>query len=83
MISTLTPTGIHIPASGISPATPPLLESYSCAATFKGHTLVGHGTGGCTFAIPKKKSKGKTLKVTVTVRYEGTSKAFPYSFKVT
>jgi hypothetical protein len=79
----LTPSGLTLPPSGALLPTTPAPDSYTCTATFKGHTLVGHGTGGCTFAIPKKKSKGKTLKVTVTVQYEGASKAFPYSFKVT
>jgi len=79
----VTPTGLSLPPSGGLLPTAPAPESYTCTATFKGHTLVGHGTGGCTFAIPKKKSRGKTLKVTVTVQYEGASKAFPYSFKVT
>jgi hypothetical protein len=79
----VTPSGLTLPPSGALLPTTPAPDSYTCTATFKGHALVGHGTGGCTFAIPKKKSRGKTLKVTVTVQYEGASKAFPYSFKVT
>jgi len=78
---TVTPTGLTLPPSGgASSAAAP--ESYTCTATLGVKTLVGTGTGGCTFKIAKKKTKGKTLKVTVTVQYEGASKAFPYTFKV-
>ncbi len=52
-----------------------------------------HGEAGCEDArglrnrqlhgqVPKKKARGKTLSVTVTVVYQGATKAFPYSFKV-
>lgn len=80
---TVTPTGLTLPPTdGVSTAATPQPESYTCSATLAGRTLVGTGTGGCTFKIAKKKTKGKTLKVTVTVQYEGASKAFPYTFKV-
>lgn len=77
----VTPTGLNLPPDGAlnAPRTP---ESYSCAATLGGRLLRGAGTGGCTFVIPKKKSRGKRLSVMVTVNYEGVSKAFTYSFKV-
>jgi hypothetical protein len=78
---TVTPTGLALPPSG-GPTTSPQPESYACSAILGTKTLVGSGTGGCTFKIAKKKTRGKTLKVTVTVQYEGTSKAFPYTFKV-
>jgi hypothetical protein len=79
---TVTPTGLTLPPSGASGGSAPQPESYTCAATLGVKTLVGTGTGGCTFKIAKKKTKGKTLKVTVTVQYEGASKAFQYTFKV-
>jgi hypothetical protein len=77
----VTPTGLTLPPSGGGQATP-TPESYTCQATLNGRALKGAGIGGCTFKIAKKKTKGKTLKVTVTVQYEGISKAFPYTFKV-
>jgi len=79
---TVTPTGLTLPPTGALVSTAPPPESYTCTATLGTKTLVGTGTGGCTFKIAKKKTKGKTLKVTVTVQYEGASKAFPYTFKV-
>jgi hypothetical protein len=77
----VTPTGLTLPPAG-GVQTTPTPESYTCQATLGGHALKGAGIGGCTFKIAKKKTKGKTLKVTVTVQYEGASKAFPYAFKV-
>jgi hypothetical protein len=78
----VTPTGLTLPPSGATQQTTPTPESYTCQATLNGRALKGAGIGGCTFNIAKKKTKGKTLKVTVTVQYEGASKAFPYTFKV-
>ena len=78
----VTPTGLTLPPSGATLQSTPAPESYTCQATLNGRTLKGAGIGGCTFKIAKKKTKGKTLKVTVTVQYEGESKAFPYTFKV-
>jgi len=77
----VTPTGLHLPPDGAQNAvrTP---ESYSCTAKLGAKTLTGSGTGNCSLRIPKKKSRGKQLSVTVTVVYEGVTKAFPYSFKV-
>src|SRR5262249_10970747 len=77
----VTPTGLTLPPSG-SVSTPATPESYTCQATLNGRALKGSGIGGCTFKIAKKKTKGKALKVTVTVQYEGATKAFPYTFKV-
>jgi hypothetical protein len=78
----VSPTALKLPPDGRSAATPITPESYSCAVKLGAKTLVGTGTGNCTFKVPKKKSRGKTLNVTVTVVYEGVTKAFPYSFKV-
>lgn len=78
----VTPTGLKLPPDGRSAATPIMPESYTCTAKLGAKALAGTGTGGCTFKVPKKKSRGKTLGVTVTVVYQGATKAFPYSFKV-
>jgi hypothetical protein len=79
---TVTPTGVTLPPTGGLSPTAPKPDGYTCSATLKGRTLRGSGTGGCTFKVAKRKTRGKTLKVTVTVQYEGASKAFPYTFKV-
>ena len=76
------PTGLKLPPDGRSAATPIMPESYACTAKLGAKTLAGTGTGGCTFKVPKKKSRGKTLGVTLTVVYQGVTKAFPFSFKV-
>ncbi|HEY6069262.1 MAG TPA: hypothetical protein VIU81_11275 [Gaiellaceae bacterium] len=78
----VTPTALHLPPDGRAAATPLLPESYTCTAKLGAKTLVGTGTGSCTVKVPKKKARGKTLSVTVTVVYQGATKAFPYSFKV-
>jgi hypothetical protein len=78
----VTPTGLTLPPSGATISTTPVPESYTCTARLKGRNLAGSGTGGCTFKIAKKKTRGKTLKVSLTVTYQGTSKTFPYVFKV-
>jgi hypothetical protein len=74
-------TGVTLPPSGAvnSAQTPP--ETYSCTARLGQRALRGTGTGACTLAIPKK-SKRKTLRVTVTVAYQGATKAFTYTFRV-
>jgi hypothetical protein len=38
--------------------------------------------GGCTLRIAKKKTRGKTLNVVVTVVYEGATKSVPFTFTV-
>lgn len=77
----ITPVGLKLPPDGaLSLAR--TADSYSCKAKLGTRSLRGTGTGGCTFAIPKRKSKGKQLRVTVTVNYQGASKAFNYAFKV-
>lgn len=59
----------------------PQPESYACKASLKGRALAGTGKSGCAWRLPKT-ARGKTLKVVVTVVFEGTSASFPYSFKV-
>src|SRR2546423_4850260 len=54
----VTPAGLKLPAGGPIAATLP--ESYSCSAKVGQRVLRGSGTGGCTFALPKK-SRGKQL----------------------
>jgi hypothetical protein len=79
----LIPTGLHLPADGRTIAAMPVPESYTCKAKLGSRTLAGSGTGGCTFSIPKKKSKGKRLIVQLTVNYEGAVKTLPLTFRVT
>jgi hypothetical protein len=74
----VTPAGLKLPAGEASDAE---ADSYSCRAKVGQRALRGGGTGACTFAVPKK-SRGKQLRLTVTVNYEGASKSFAYSFKV-
>jgi hypothetical protein len=78
----VTPTGLKLPPDGRANATPPAAESYSCTAKLGARRLVGSGTGGCTFAIPKKKARGKRLTVVLTVNYQGATKTVPLTFKV-
>jgi hypothetical protein len=77
----LTPTSLRLPPDGRDIPAVPQPESYSCKATLNGKSIVGSGTGGCTWRMPKK-ARGETLKVVLTVTYQGTSKSFPYVFKV-
>ena len=78
----ITPTAVHLPPDGaLNASRPP--DSYSCSAAKLGaKTLTGSGTGNCTFRIPKKKAKGKTLTVTLTASYQGGTKNMPLSFTV-
>jgi hypothetical protein len=76
----LTVTGIKLPQTNASEAILP--ESSTCTATLAGKKLAGIGTNGCTFRIPKKRSKGKTLLVTVTVVYQGATKFVQVPFRV-
>jgi hypothetical protein len=77
----LAPTGLKLPPDGRDVPVAAQPESYSCKATLKGRAIAGHGTGACTWRLPKK-ARGKTLNVVLTVTYQGTSKSFPYAFKV-
>ena len=79
---TITPTGLHLPADGHTSTAMPVPESYTCTARLGSKSLTGTGTGGCTFSIPKKKSKGKRLVVQLTVNYEGAVKTLPLTFRV-
>jgi hypothetical protein len=74
----VTPADLKLPAGEATNAQP---DSYSCTAKVGKRALHGGGTGACTFAVPKK-SRGKQLRLTVTVSYEGASKSFSYNFKV-
>lgn len=78
---TVQPTSLAlpvVPANGLSPQP----ESYTCSAKLGAKTLRGQGAGGCTFAIPKKKAKGKKLSVSVTVSYQGASKTIELVYRV-
>jgi hypothetical protein len=76
------PTTLHFPPDGRKSTAAITPESYSCTAKLGTKKLVGTGTGGCTFSIPKKKSKGKTVSVQLTANYQGATKAVPLTFKV-
>lgn len=78
----VTPVGLKLPADGRTSTTPLLPESYSCTAKLGARTLAGTGTGGCTFTIPKKKTRGKRVTVVLTVNYQGATKSVPLTFKV-
>jgi hypothetical protein len=78
----LSPIGLKLPPNGAIISIAPQPESYACRASLNGRTLTGAGTGGCTIAIPKKKARGKTLTVQLTVNYEGATKVVPLRFKV-
>jgi len=78
----IAPTGLKLPPDGRTSTTPILPESYSCSAKLGATKLAGSGTGGCSIAIPKKKSRGKRLTVLLTVNYQGATKVVPLTFKV-
>ncbi len=78
----VTPVGLKLPPSGALFSDQAHPESYTCRATIKSRALAGAGTGGCTLRIPKKKTRGKTLNVVVTVTYEGATKSVPFTFVV-
>jgi hypothetical protein len=76
------PLGLKLPPNGAIVSVAPQPESYSCSTKLGAWTLPGSGTGGCTIAIPKKKARGKTLTVQLTVDYEGAMKVVPLKFRV-
>ena len=78
----VTPVALDLPPSGGMLALSPAPESYTCAARLGAKTIKGTGTGGCTFKIPKKKSKNKTLTVEMTVSYQGATKTVSFAYRV-
>jgi hypothetical protein len=78
----VSPTGLKLPPDGRPVATAPTPETYSCTAKLGAKALAGTSTGACTYAIPKKKSKGKKLTVLLTIKYQGAAKTVPLTFKV-
>jgi hypothetical protein len=78
---TVQPTSLTLPAASANGASPQP-ESYTCSAKLGAATLRGQGAGGCTFAIPKKKGKGKKLSVSLTVSYQGSSKVIQLDYRV-
>jgi hypothetical protein len=77
----LLPTALKLPPNGSTSIVQPKPESYSCTATLKGRAVTGTGTGRCTWRLPKN-ARGKTLKVVLTVTYQGTKARFAYTFRV-
>lgn len=80
-VFTVLPTTLVLPATGAMITIAPQPESYSCVAKLGAKPLRGKGTGGCTFAIPKK-AKGKRLSVVLTVSYQGASKPVQLAYRV-
>jgi hypothetical protein len=78
----VTPTALKLPPDGRTSPAAVLAESYTCKAKLAARRLVGSGTGGCTFSIPQKKSRGKKLTVELTVNYQGATKTVPLTFRV-
>jgi hypothetical protein len=76
------PTALHLPPDGRTIPATIVPESYSCAAKVGAKKLAGKGAGGCTFTVPKKKTRGKKLTVQLTVNYQGATKVVPLTFKV-
>ena len=76
------PTGLKLPPDRQTTTPAILPESYSCTAKLGAKKLAGSGTGGCSIAVPKKKSRGKRLTVVLTVKYQDATKAVPLTFKV-
>jgi hypothetical protein len=59
----------------------PQPDSYACTAKLAGRPIAGRGKGGCTWRLPKR-SRGKTLVVSLTVVYEGATKTFSFPYRV-
>jgi hypothetical protein len=57
----------------------PKPDSYTCTATLAGKRLAG---SGCSWKVPKKKSRGKRLVVQLTVQYQGATKTIQLPFVV-
>jgi hypothetical protein len=76
------PIGLKLPPDGAPISVMPHPETYSCRATLAGRALAGKGVGGCTLPIAKKNTRGKSVRVVVTVTYEGATKSVPYTFVV-
>jgi len=79
---TVVPTALHLPPDGRTTPAPVVPESYSCTAKLGAKKLAAGGTGGCTVTVPKKKARGKTVVLKLTVNYQGATKTVPLSFKV-
>jgi hypothetical protein len=79
---TVTPATVELPPNGGLIAPTPAPESFTCVARLGAKALKGTGAGGCTFRIPKKNAKRKTLTVDVTVTYQGASKTVRQTYKV-
>jgi hypothetical protein len=59
-----------------------LAQKYPSVAQLGSRLIRGSGKGGCTFALPKN-AKGKRLRVTLFVTYNGVTDEYkPYVFKV-
>jgi hypothetical protein len=78
---TVAPSNLKLPPTMSLSNAAVLPDSYTCSAALKGKALRGSGTGGCTFKLAKA-ARRKTLKVALTVHYEGATKTVPLVFRV-
>jgi hypothetical protein len=78
----IAPSGLKLPPDRQTTTPTILPQSYSCTAKLGAKKLAGSGTGGCSFAVPKKNARGKRLTVVLTVKYQDATKAVPLTFKV-
>jgi hypothetical protein len=75
------PIGLMLPEGLPGVAIRPQPDAYRCAARLGAKALRGSGVGGCTFSVPKN-AKRKRLVVTLTVQYQGASKAVSLAYVV-
>ena len=73
----VTVTGLSLPPSGRTANTPILPERVSCTATLNRKKIAS----SCSFKLPKN-ARGKTLKVSVTVSYQGANATKVLTFRV-
>ena len=78
---TVAATTITLPPDGRVSMTPIVPDSYTCVATLNGKRIAGSGKGRCTFVLPKT-AKRKTLRVTLTVSYQGAKKTKVLTYRV-
>ena len=78
---TVTPIGLRLPPNGATISILPHPDSYVCRTVLAGSTLSGTGTGRCTWRVPKK-ARGKSIAVTLTVTYQGATKAVRFVYRV-
>jgi hypothetical protein len=76
----VTPAGLRVKSNGGAPILPQP-NSYNCRATLAARALIGTGTGGCNWRIPRN-ARRKVLRVVLTVGYQGATKTVPFVYRV-